>query len=255
VVQDGHWRDLSLPTPDERTDDMTRALAARLLSLCLFTAGVGTLVGACTKTDDSTGIDVATGSGGSGAGRGGAPAATGGKSGAGAGGSSGGSTGSGGDTSTGSGGAAAGGGSGGSSTGTPDASDDAPVSTGSGGSAGDTAAPADGPVTPGSDAGDPGGDILPGRPYIHLCKKEWSQAQCCEFLCSCLQTNCTDSPMDKPRIPMCMSMCMKLTDFRARCQVFHCYESKSPTAVMDHASHCGHASGRVGGGSCTAIMP
>jgi hypothetical protein len=73
------------------------------------------------------------------------------------------------------------------------------------------------------------------------------------FLCSCLATNCADSPLDKPRIAGCMDMCGKLTDARARCQVYHCYESLSPTAVKDHASHCGHASGRVGGGSCTII--
>jgi hypothetical protein len=40
---------------------------------------------------------------------------------------------------------------------------------------------------------------------------------------------------------------------RARCQVFHCYESKNPGATKDHVSHCGHASGRVGGGSCTIL--
>ena len=26
-----------------------------------------------------------------------------------------------------------------------------------------------------------------------------------------------------------------------------------PTAVADHESHCGHATGRVGGGSCTGV--
>jgi hypothetical protein len=102
---------------------------------------------------------------------------------------------------------------------------------------------------------DPGGDPWPagGRPYIHLCKKEWDQTQCCQFLCDCVNHNCTDSPADKSFIPNCMTMCTKLNFARARCQVFHCFESKSPTAVKDHASHCGHATGRVGGGSCTGV--
>jgi len=64
---------------------------------------------------------------------------------------------------------------------------------------------------------------------------------------------CTDSPQDKTFIPNCMTMCGKLAPARARCQVFHCFESKSPTAVADHASHCGHATGRVGGGSCAGV--
>ena len=64
---------------------------------------------------------------------------------------------------------------------------------------------------------------------------------------------CTDSPQDQPFIPKSLAMCMKLNPARARCQVYHCFESKSPTAVNDHASHCGHATGRVGGGSCTGV--
>jgi hypothetical protein len=234
---------------------MTRALAASLLSLCF-------LASACNKSaePDDVAVDRTGGRSGSGSGAGGIksdpPASTGGSSGSGGVTGSGGqtTTGSGGQTTTGSGGASASGGS--SGGGTSDASADAPA-TSTGGSTGttDTAAPASDATSPSAgDAGAFGGDILPGRPYIHLCKKEWSQAQCCEFLCSCLNANCMNSPMDKPRIPMCMSMCMKLTDFRARCQVFHCFESQSPTATKDHDSHCGHASGRVGGGSCTAIM-
>jgi hypothetical protein len=97
----------------------------------------------------------------------------------------------------------------------------------------------------------PGGDPAPdGKPGIHLCPTSWNQQQCCDFLCSCMQHLCTDSPMDAPRIPMCMSMCLGLTDMRARCQVYHCFESVSPSGVKDHLSHCGHASGRVGGGAC-----
>jgi hypothetical protein len=101
----------------------------------------------------------------------------------------------------------------------------------------------------------PGGDPWPagGRPYIHLCKPEWSQTQCCQFLCDCVDHLCTDSPQDAKFIPNCMTMCSKLSPARARCQVYHCFESKSPTAVADHASHCGHATGRVGGGSCTGV--
>jgi hypothetical protein len=94
---------------------------------------------------------------------------------------------------------------------------------------------------------------VPGKDWLRLCPKADSQAKCCDLLCRCLTSRCSDSPMDKPRIPNCMSMCMGLTDFRARCQVYHCFESKNPRATQDHASHCGHASGRVGGGSCTII--
>jgi hypothetical protein len=226
---------------------MTRALAASFFSLCLLAA-------ACNKAaDPGTDVDVAGtggrsgGPGSSGGPKSDPPASTGGNSGAG----QGGVTGSGGQVVTGTGGDSATGGSSGS---VPDASgSDAPASTGGSSGTTDTAPPADATSTPGSDAGDFGGDILPGKPYIHLCKKEWTQAQCCEFLCSCLNANCMTSAPDKPRIPMCMSMCMKLTDARARCQVYHCFESQSPTAVADHDSHCGHASGRVGGGSCAAV--
>ena len=98
-----------------------------------------------------------------------------------------------------------------------------------------------------------GGEVQATKPWIHLCPKAWNQTQCCELLCQCLDAYCQSSPLDKPRIAGCMPMCMKLTDFRARCQVYHCFESQSPTAVKDHDSHCGHASGRVGGGSCTII--
>jgi hypothetical protein len=98
-----------------------------------------------------------------------------------------------------------------------------------------------------------GGEVQTTKPWIHLCPKSWNQTQCCELLCQCLDVYCQSSPLDKPRIAGCMSMCTKLTDYRARCQVYHCFESQSPTAVKDHDSHCGHASGRVGGGGCTII--
>ena len=133
--------------------------------------------------------------------------------------------------------------------------------TGTGGSAPDAAST---PDAPGADAmsmmtGDGGGvsslggEPYPGKPWIHLCPKAWNQTQCCELLCQCLGVLCSDSPLDQPRIAGCMSMCSKLTDARARCQVYHCFESENPGAVKDSNSHCGHASGRVGGGSCTII--
>ena len=77
--------------------------------------------------------------------------------------------------------------------------------------------------------------------------------QCCELLCRCLPSRCSDVPQDQARIAGCMAMCLGLSDFRARCQVYHCFESKNPGATRDHGSHCGHASGRVGGGSCDII--
>jgi hypothetical protein len=96
-----------------------------------------------------------------------------------------------------------------------------------------------------------GSDPAPdGKAGIYLCPKAWTQEQCCAFLCTCVEHLCTDSPLDAPRIPMCMTMCNGLSDMRARCQVYHCFESVSPTGMKDHDSHCGHASGRVGGGAC-----
>jgi hypothetical protein len=97
------------------------------------------------------------------------------------------------------------------------------------------------------------GEPFPARAWIRLCPKAWDKGQCCQMLCSCLPELCSDSPMDKSRFDGCMSMCMGLSDMRARCQVYHCYESKNPGAVKDHASHCGHASGRVPGGGCDIL--
>jgi hypothetical protein len=51
-------------------------------------------------------------------------------------------------------------------------------------------------------------------------------------------------------IDNCMTNCPKLTDMLLRCHVYHCYESLNPNVPQDHDSHCGHASGRVGGGGC-----
>jgi hypothetical protein len=109
------------------------------------------------------------------------------------------------------------------------------------------AGPSDGAV-------DPGGETLAGKPWIHLCPKSYNQEQCCMFLCSCLNTICSDSPADKPGIANCMPNCMKLNNMLMRCHVYHCYESTNPNVPGDHASHCGHASGRVGGGGCPTAV-
>ncbi len=101
----------------------------------------------------------------------------------------------------------------------------------------------------GSD-GNPGGDTLPGKPWIHLCPKADTHEECCAFLCNCLATVCADSPLDKTGIANCMTNCPMLTDMMLRCHVYHCYESLNPSVPQDHASHCGHASGRVAGGGC-----
>jgi hypothetical protein len=98
--------------------------------------------------------------------------------------------------------------------------------------------------------GNPGGDTLPGKPWIHLCPKTDTHEECCAFLCNCLSTVCADSPLDKMGIANCMANCPKLTDMTLRCHVYHCYESLNPSVPQDHASHCGHASGRVAGGGC-----
>jgi hypothetical protein len=133
--------------------------------------------------------------------------------------------------------------------------DDASVSTDSGDASGSSTDARDASNVDARDAsaegdGNPGGDGLPGRPWIHLCPKTDTHEQCCAFLCSCLATVCADSPLDKMGIENCMTNCPKLTDMALRCHVYHCYESQNPRVPQDHASHCGHASGRVPGGSC-----
>jgi hypothetical protein len=102
----------------------------------------------------------------------------------------------------------------------------------------------------GSD-GVPDSAFLTGRPDIRLCKKEWTQEQCCAFLCSCLDTICADSAKAKAGLATCMSWCPKISDMAARCHVYHCYVSISPTGgIKDHDSHCGHAANQVQGGGC-----
>lgn len=224
---------------------MTRVLLASLITCCFLA------VGCAPPAEEPAGVDTTIPSkgGSGGAGKSDLPASTGGKSGSGGATGSGGASASGGGaggTSSASGGATGTGGGGGEAT------PDAPVSSGSGGSAGSPDAPTAG--APGGDAGDLVGEPVAGRAHVQLCPKAWKQDQCCEFLCKCLDVKCADSPKDKPLLTGCMAMCMKLSDPRARCQVFHCFESDNPNATKDHDSHCGHASGRVGGGSCTVVM-
>jgi hypothetical protein len=99
----------------------------------------------------------------------------------------------------------------------------------------------------------PDSAFLTGRPDIRLCKKEWTMEQCCAFLCSCLNTICADSAKAKPGLASCMSWCPKISASAARCHVYHCYISISPTGgINDHDSHCGHAANQVQGGGCPA---
>ena len=94
---------------------------------------------------------------------------------------------------------------------------------------------------------------MPNKPWIRLCPKSFTPAQCCEFLCNCLAKTCGDSPRDKPATAeACVSSCMKANNMQMRCRVYHCYESLNPKVPQDHVSHCGHASGRVPGGGCPA---
>jgi hypothetical protein len=230
---------------------MVTALARSALALALLALGCASP----TKKDTTTSVGTTGGNGGAVAGSGGSGGGTGGSGGSptgGSGGSGGSSTGGSGGSSTGGSGGSSTGGSGGSSTG------------GSGGSGGSTTPAADAATdammslppdaaSNGDGGWDPGVPAFPGKAGIYLCPKEWDQTKCCAFLCQCLEHTCTDSPMDAGRIPGCMAMCGKLTDARARCQVFHCFESNSPSGKKDHASHCGHASGRVGGGDCSII--
>lgn len=145
---------------------------------------------------------------------------------------------------------------------TPDASikEDSAAPGGSGGAGGSGGTPMTPdasaerpPMSTDTGAGDayPESDHLPGRPDLRICKKEWTQEQCCAFLCSCLNTICADSPKAKPGIANCMSWCPNIGSMAVRCHVYHCYVSISPTGgIKDHDSHCGHAAHQVGGGSC-----
>jgi hypothetical protein len=98
-------------------------------------------------------------------------------------------------------------------------------------------------------------DHMPGRPDLKICNKEWTAAQCCDFLCSCLGNICADSARSAPGIATCGSWCPKLSDKARRCHVYHCYVSISPTGgIKDHDSHCAHAADQLPGGSCPAVV-
>jgi hypothetical protein len=138
---------------------------------------------------------------------------------------------------------------------TPDAADAPDGPAGSGGTGGSAPGPDAMADSRGADGAStdayPDSSFLPGRPDIRLCKKEWTMEQCCAFLCSCLNTICADSAKAKPGLATCMSWCPKLSSMAARCHVYHCYVSISPTGgINDHDSHCGHAANQVAGGGC-----
>ena len=253
---------------------MTRV---RVLTLSLLTFALIpglSLLGCSPETGGGTNVERTGGTGGGGSGgsggRGGSGAGTGGSSSTGgSGGSSSGTGGSGGSTggnggstggSSGSGGTGGSGGSTGGSGGSGGSTGGIGGSGGGGGSSTDAKVTVDAPTGPDGAAGEAGGssvltrgEPVASKPWIRLCPKAWDKTQCCTMLCDCLPELCSDSPGDKARFGNCMSMCMGLSVARAQCQVYHCYESKNPGATKDHVSHCGHASGRVGGGSCTII--
>jgi hypothetical protein len=106
---------------------------------------------------------------------------------------------------------------------------------------------------PGPDQQD--GDVFPGKPVVRLCKKEWSQEECCAFLCRCLASTCADSPLSRPGMESCRSWCPSLSDKDVRCHVFHCYVSVSPKGgIKDHDSHCPHAAHQLPGGACPSLV-
>jgi hypothetical protein len=123
----------------------------------------------------------------------------------------------------------------------------------------------DGPATPvdaspGGDAGQngpgPGVVPLPGKNGDYICPHDATHTQCCQMLCECVNRICIDSPKAKPGLANCMSTCLGLSDMVARCHVYHCYESVSPSGIKDHDSHCGHAANQVNGGGCPAgVVP
>jgi hypothetical protein len=229
---------------------MTRALLASL--------GCFVVLAACQPKSDSSSIDpdpagrggAVSAGGRAGSGSGGASASGGAGSGSGGTLGSGGAN-SGGSSSPGTGGSDAAGGAGGSGVGGSGA-----ASGGAGGGSVDAPVAKDTPSASDSaggagDAFGAEGDHLPDRPDLKICRKEWTPAQCCEFLCSCLTNICSDSAKGKPGLATCMSWCPKLGDMARRCHVYHCFVSISPTGgLKDHDSHCGHAADQVAGGGC-----
>jgi hypothetical protein len=96
---------------------------------------------------------------------------------------------------------------------------------------------------------------MPGRPDLKVCAKNWTAAQCCDFLCRCLGNICGDSAKAGPGRASCGSWCPNLSDKARRCHVYHCYVSISPTGgIKDHDSHCGHAADQLPGGGCPAAV-
>lgn len=234
---------------------MTRSLSRSFLVPCL-SLGLCLLISACSSSDDAK--------------PGGPTAGAGGKGGATASGGTGGS-GSGGAPGSGGGGAGASGGSGGGAGGTPGGSGGisgsggggADGATGGSGGSGQDAADAvttqDAPrVDGGAGEGRPAilseGADYPGRPEVRICPKEWTQAQCCDFLCRCLNDICSDAPKAQKGIPTCGTWCPKLSNMAMRCHVYHCFESVSMGGKKDHDSHCGHAADQVPGGMCRPFV-
>ena len=146
--------------------------------------------------------------------------------------------------------------------GAPDAGGGAEAGTGTGSddaATGDGAA-ATGDAAPTGDAGNrgpgPGVVPLPGKTGDYICPHDATHQQCCQMLCECVNRICIDSPKAKPGLANCMSTCLGLSDMLARCHVYHCYESVSPSGIKDHDSHCGHAANQVNGGGCPAgVLP
>jgi hypothetical protein len=206
------------------------------VALVASTFAIGLMVLGCTNSDPASSGPSTPGSGGSGRGAGAQ----------GSGGAAGSSTGTGGRATGGSAGETGGGQD--ASTGSDDASsaEDASVdgATSEDGATADT----------GEGDGNPGGYSLPGKPWIHLCPLDDTHEECCTFLCDCLKTVCADSPLDQSGIENCETNCPKLSDMTLRCHIYHCYESLNPNVTKDHVSHCGHASGRVGGGGCPTAV-
>jgi hypothetical protein len=99
------------------------------------------------------------------------------------------------------------------------------------------------------------GDVFPGKPVVHLCRKGWTHEQCCEFLQRCLSNVCADSPRAAPGTASVANWCPTLSDKDVRCHVFHCYVSISPTGgIKDHDSHCRHAAHQLKGGACPGLV-
>ena len=251
---------------------LSRAIASpnpgAALATLLLTSLLAAVTPACKAGGDGSGS--AGSEGGSGGSSGSSVSGSSG-GGAGSGGASGGSAGSGGTSGTaGAGGGATGGGGGGASATGGDTGGAGTGGGGSGSAAGGAGGGVDAPVSSMPDAlkmpdaptnSDAYGGILaegyefPDKPVVRLCKREWTAAQCCDFLCRCLSSICADSGKGKAGIGTCGTWCPKLKDMAMRCHVYHCFVSISPTGgINDHDSHCGHAADQVAGGDCPPLV-